>query len=311
MGGTAATPKTPDWDDGVARADEPRTVRGTHRAKDWDTLHRKCAAAVSDEPSTTKARVFSTRDRAPSVRGEAYHFGLCTLHLRCLPPMYVSERALTQVLTEMLEFNGKVGSVLQVTVERRLDDEKFRSWGLVTLSNVTSANKILATYSKVSMNIEFEVHALNIIQASKSGGSFKKIYEESKRKAAEAANQLIAEKQKAKDLRRRGLGNATSAHLYSYNTCTLHVRNIPSMKSLHAGSIVEYEAAVAELFQDRLDMGTLPKGRVVQVTIRHREYTTCKKTGKEIPAMSWGLVTLDSEGAVAAVQQCVFPHPFK
>jgi hypothetical protein len=315
VGGTGASPKTPAWVvGGSQRADEPRTVRGTHRVKEWNTLHRKDAAAASrNAPSTTKTRTSSGRDRTASVRGEAYHFGLCTLHLRRLPPKYESERALEQVLDEMLEFNGKVGSVVQVTVERDEEEsEMFKSWGLVTLSNVTSANKILARYRQLSMDIEFEVHALNIIEASKGGGAFKAVYEASKLKAAATMNQWMAKKQEVAARRRQASGILRAAQkVYSYNTCTLHVRNIPKMKSLHAQTIVEYEAAVAKLFQDRLDMGTHTNGTVVQVTIRHRDYTTCKKTQKEIPAMSWGLVTLDDEGAVAAVQQCVLPSPFK
>ena len=273
----------------------------------------------------------SPRSRQPtaptfSVRGDNYHFGLCTLHLRGLPAKYEDERALKHALAEMLQFGGSTARVLQVTV-RPTDSERSTAWALATFSSVMSANKILAKYESTSLaNMEhknsmgmlghgFEVHALDVIKAKKSRGQFKTIYEKSKRKAAAKMQQLIEEKQKAEhwvnkrritpggmDAPRKNIMPAS----YTFNTCTLHVGKIPTMKSLGAISTTKYEAAVAKLFQDRLEQHKA--GKVVQVTIRHREYTTCRETGDEIPALSWGLVTLDSQSAVASVQQCVLNH---
>lgn len=280
-------------------------------------------------PPTLTAGGASPSTRQPtapafSVRGDNYHFGLCTLHLRGLPAKYENERALKRALAEMLEFGGTTSRVLQVTV-RPTDSERSAAWALATFSSVQSANKILAKYESTSLASTehknsmgmlghgFEVHALDVIRAKSSRGQFKAIYEKSKRKAAAKMQQLIEEKQKAEEwdnkrrITPRGVNSSRIMPAsYTFNTCTLHVGNIPTMKSLGALSITKYEAAVATLFQDRLDQHKA--GKVVQVTIRHREYTTCKKTGDEISAMSWGLVTLDSQSAVALVQRCVLKH---
>ena len=268
--------------------------------------------------ATPRTKLVSSTDGVTStsadgqIRGDAYHFGLCTLYVKRLPAKYAAEGSLRTMFTELLELCGKTGSVVQATVrEKKLGNDQLetgrRTWALVTFSNVTSANKILSRNASHIDGLGLQMSAIDVVAASNSDGEFKRIYGESKRKATAEMKRLGAEKQKKEERRRQAGGGINQMSLaqkgYTYPTCTLHVRNIPKMKSLRADTMASYEAAVVKIFQDHLD-GVGHSGRVVQATIRHREYTTCKKTGREIPALSWGLVTLDSQDALADVQQC-------
>lgn len=299
------SPKTPAWTTGAApKVLEPLTVRGTHSLQEFAALH--------SNGSTEPGRLQPTSSiENEVVRGDAYHFGLCTLILReLLDRCAVSEAAVKQVVLEKLEMCRTTGRVLQVTLAEatKTKNKKDKSWALVTVDTVMCANILLDRFGG-NEESDCRIGRLDIIRASKSHGRFKIFYEEAKRKAAAELNEILVEKRakEAKLLRERdalGFGQQKGSR-YSFGTCTLHVRNIPKMKSLRAKTFSEYENAVAKLFQERLE--DHQGGKVVQVTIRHREYTTCRKTGKEIPALSWGLVTLNKEEAVATVQQCVKP----
>ena len=308
------SPKTPAWIvGGEAQANEPRTVRGKHRVGEPETpsIGSPEAAPRSSQNKHPGQRLTA---RTESVRGDAYHFGLCTLQLTGLSGQYESESTIKQKLEEMLDHSDKTNCVLQVTVGQKLDSGgkpntgTSTSWAMATLSNVACANQILHKSVRTSINLEFEVHALDIVAASKAKGDMMAVYDESKRKAAVEVKRLSDEKQAAERKKVEQLKSRTTARTvpyagHSFDACTLHVRNIPPKKSFGTRNVAQYEEAVAKLFQDRLEQHG--DGHVLQVTIRAREYTTCKKTGKEIRALSWGLVTLDSRESVAAVQQCV------
>lgn len=314
------SPKTPTWTvGGAAQANDPRTVRGTRRVGEPE-LPSTESPKVAPSSSAIEHPGQRLMARADSVGGDAYHFGLCTLQLTGLSGQYESEQTLKNKLEQMLDSSNASDCVLQVTVGHGLEsDGKPRtgtntSWAMATLSNVACANQILHKSVQTSIGLEFAVQALNIVAASKAKGDMKAVYDESKRKAAVEEKRLsdakqAAERRKHEQLKSRIPLCTVPYAGFSFDNCTLHVRNIPKKKSYGARNIAEYEAAVAKLFQDRLEKRG--DGHVLQVTIRPREYTTCKKTGEEIPALSWGLVTLDSQESVAAVQQCVSNQPLE
>ena len=175
--------KMPMWTTGPAKkakkAKTPRTVRGTNKIGQVGAEARQVGAEArqayrQELPRTADDGAASSAldDMENTVRGDAYHYGLCTLHIKRLSQNLVTEAALWRTMTDRLDLCGKTGTVIQVTVRDKAEEMKNSigsdgrvgtaaerlSWGLVTFSNVTSANRILSRNASHVDGVGLEMH---------------------------------------------------------------------------------------------------------------------------------------------------------
>ena len=242
------SPKTPVWTTGPTAKPKkatPRTVRGEHKLKAWDTA--AVGAADTAQQNAGSSQPDEETELANTVvRGDAYHYGLCTLHIKRLPQNLVTESTLACNLTERLMQSGKTGDVVQVTTRDMgppHNGAPNKSWALVTFSNVMSANKILSRNASHVDGLGLQMQLIDIVAAAQDA-DVKDAYQESKSKAAAEMERLNTESREKARRRKAatkaaggmaGAGEAgTNSIGYSYESCTLHVRKIPPMKKLRA-----------------------------------------------------------------------------
>ena len=172
-------------------AKKPKPVHTMEQAAPWKWSH-----AASRSSLLTADNGIASAD---------YHFGACTLHVKCLPEELAHVTTCSDMFRERLE---GVGKVLQATV--RIKERKTgepgggpRSWALVTLSSAKAVQKVISRNAAHVDGLVLEMVPVDVVKAYHSSGVFKVIYEEAKKKAAAAQKReemlaRRAEKEKVK-----------------------------------------------------------------------------------------------------------------